>query len=293
MITEILDGRAMSEEIKEQVHVDICRFIEQQRQAPGLVIVRIEGDAASGVYSKAILRMAEEVGIHARLELVPVHTSADEVRVLLVQLNHDQTVHGILVQMPLPAHLSQTMVAATIAANKDIDGISPHSAGKLLLGLPGFLPSTAAAVMEMLERTQTSLEGRQVVVISRSNVVGKPLALMLLQKHATVMICHSRTTHLETVTRQADVLVAAAGQPGMVTAEMVKPGAVVIDVGMNVLSNGGIVGDVDFASVREIAGAITPVPGGIGPLTNAVLLKQCVQAAWQLAGDNKDVQTAA
>jgi len=195
--------------------------------------------------------------------------------------------------MPLPTHLSQTMVAATIAASKDIDGTSPHSAGNLFLGLPAFLPSTAAAVMAMLERTRTPLEGRQVVVISRSNVVGKPLALLLLQKHATVMICHSRTTHLATVTRQADVLIAAAGVARMVTAEMVKPGAIVIDVGMNVLSDGSIVGDVDFASVREVAGAITPVPGGVGPLTNVLLLKQCVQAAWQLAGENKDMKTAA
>ena len=147
--------------------------------------------------------------------------------------------------------------------------------------------------MELLERTRTPLAGRQVVIISRSNVVGKPLALLLLRKHATVLICHSRTPHLAALTRQADVLVAAAGQPGMVTAEMVKPGAVVIDVGINALPDGGIVGDVDFASVREVAGAITPVPGGVGPLTNVMLLKQCVQAAWQLVGEKKDVKSAA
>jgi putative two-component system hydrogenase maturation factor HypX/HoxX len=293
MAAAILDGRATSAEMKAQVRGEVRGYTEQHKQAPGLVIVRVGADAASGVYSQAILRMAEEVGIHARLEHVPVHTSAEEVRALLVQLNHDQAVHGILVQMPLPTHLSQTMVAATIAPSKDIDGISPHSAGNLLLGLPGFLPSTAAAVMAMLERTQTPLEGRQVVVISRSNVVGKPLALLLLQKHATVMICHSRTTQLATVTRQADVLIAAAGVARMVTAEMVKPGAVVIDVGMNVLSDGSIVGDADFVSVREVAGAIAPVPGGVGPLTNVVLLKQCVQAAWQLAGEKKDFKTAA
>jgi putative two-component system protein, hydrogenase maturation factor HypX/HoxX len=270
-LAEILDGRAMSAQIKEQIRADVLRFVEQQGQAPGLAIVRVEGDAASGVYSQAILCMAEEVGIIAHLEHLPLHTSADEV-------------HALLVQMPLPAHLSHTMVAATLAPSKDIDGISPLSTGNLLLGLPGFLPSTAAAVMELLERTQTPLEGKQVVIISRSNVVGKPLAL-LLQKHATVTICHSRTTNLAVLTRQADVLVAGAGQPGMVTAEMVKPGAVVIDVGTNVLPNGGIVGDVDLASVREVAGAITPVPGGVGPLTNVMLLKQCVQAAWQLAGE--------
>jgi methylenetetrahydrofolate dehydrogenase (NADP+) / methenyltetrahydrofolate cyclohydrolase len=162
-----------------------------------------------------------------------------------------------------------------------------------LSGLPGFLPSTAAAVMEILERTQTPLEGRHVVVISRSNVVGKPLALLLLQKHATVTMCHSRTAHLAALTRQADVLVAATGCAWMVTAKIVKPGAVVIDVGINILPDGNMVGDVDFASVREVAGAITPVPGGVGPLTNVMLLKQCVQAAWQLVGENRDMKTAA
>ncbi len=267
--------------------------MEKQGQAPGLRIVCVGDDAASRVYSKAILRVAEDVGITARLEHLLVNTSAEELRARLVQLNHDQAVHGILVQMPLPAPLSQKMVADTIASSKDIDGIGLHSAGNLLLGLTGFLPSTAAAVMEMLERTQTPLEGRRVVVISRSNVVGKPLAMMLLQKNATVTICHSRTTNLAAVTRQADVLVAAAGHARMVTAEMVRPGAVVIDVGINALPDGGMVGDVDFASVRGVAGAITPVPGGVGPLTNVVLLKQCVQAAWQLASEKKDFKTAA
>ena len=290
---EILDGRAMSAEIKAQVRGEVGRFVEKQGQAPGLAIVHVGTDAASGVYSQAILRTAEEVGITARLEQLAVDTSAGDVRARLVQLNHDQAVHGILVQMPLPPHLSQPMVAATIAPSKDIDGISPHSAGSLLLGLPGFLPPTAAAVMAMLERTRTPLEGRQVVVIGRSTVVGKPLALLLLQKHATVLICHSRTTQLATVTRQADVLVAATGRPGMVTAEMVKPGAVVIDVGTSALPDGSLVGDVDVASVREVAGAITPVPGGIGPLTTVMLLKQCVQAAWQLAGENTEMKSAA
>ena len=237
--------------------------------------------------------MAEEVGITARCEQLAVHTSADALRALLVRLNHDQDVHGLLVQMPLPEHLSQKMVADTIAPSKDIDGISLHSTGNLFLGLPSFLPSTAAAVMEMLERTHTLLEGRQVVIISRSNVVGKPLAMMLLQKNATVTICHSHTTNLAALTHQAHVLIAAAGCARMVTAEMVKPGAAVIDVGINALPGGGMVGDVDFASVREVAGAITPVPGGVGPLTSVMLLKQCVQAAWQLAGEKKDFKTAA
>jgi methylenetetrahydrofolate dehydrogenase (NADP+)/methenyltetrahydrofolate cyclohydrolase len=232
--------------------------------------------------------VAEDVGVNARLEQLPVNTSADELRAMLLQLNNDRTLHGIIVQMPLPAHLSQKMVADTIAPSKDIDGISPRSAGNLFLGLPSFLPSTAAAVMEILERTQTPLAGKRVVVISRSNVVGKPLGMMLLQKNATVTVCHSRTTNLAALTRKADVLVAAAGRANMVTADMVKPGAWVIDVGINALPTGGIVGDVDFAAVREVAGAITPVPGGVGPLTNVMLLKQCVQAAWQLNQESID-----
>ena len=279
--------------MQERLRGEVRLTVEKQGQAPGLAIVRVGNDAASGVYSKALLRMAGDVGITARLEHLPVETSADELRARLLQLNHDRAVHGMLVQMSLPTHLSQTMVAATIAPSKDIDGISPHSAGNLLLGLPAFLPSTAAAVMAMLERTQTPLEGRQVVVISRSNVVGKPLALLLLQKHATVMICHSRTAHLAAVTRQADVLVAATGCARMVTAEMVKPGATVIDVGTSALPDGSIVGDVDVASVCKVAGALTPVPGGVGPLTTVMLLKQCVQAAWQLTGEHTEMKTAA
>jgi methylenetetrahydrofolate dehydrogenase (NADP+) / methenyltetrahydrofolate cyclohydrolase len=181
--------------------------------------------------------------------------------------------------MPLPAHLPQQLVVETISSAKDIDGISMQSAGKLFLDLPGLRPSTAVAVMESLERSGIELAGKYAVVVGRSNVVGKPLALLLLQKHATVTICHSRSVELSTFTRQADILIAAAGRAKMLTAEMVRPGATVIDVGTNALPEGGIVGDVDFASVSEIAGAITPVPGGIGPLTNVVLLKQCLQAA--------------
>ncbi len=212
----------------------------------------------------------------ARLEQLPTRISSEELQALLQELNADKHIRGVIVQMPLPGHLSQQLVADTVAAEKDIDGISPHSAGNLFLGLPSFLPATAAAVMEILERTHTPLDGRRAVVISRSNVVGKPLALMLLQKHATVTICHSRTADLASFTRQADILVAAAGRARMITGEMIKPGATLIDVGINEDpdGSGGIVGDVDFASAQEVAGAITPVPGGVGPLTNLVLLKQ-------------------
>jgi methylenetetrahydrofolate dehydrogenase (NADP+)/methenyltetrahydrofolate cyclohydrolase len=271
----------MGSEVKAELRADIQRYVEVRGRPPGLVIVRVGDDPASAVYSKAILRLANDLGLRARLAQLPELTSPEELRSTLLQLDGDETTQGIIVQMPLPEHLSQRMVADTVVSDKDIDGISPRSAGNLFLGLPSFLPATAASVMEILERTKTPLDGKRAVIISRSNVVGKPLAMMLLQKNATVTVCHSRTRDLPSFTRQADVLVAAAGRANMITGDMVRPGAVVIDVGINELPQGGIVGDVDFNSVREVAGALTPTPGGVGPLTNILLLKQCVEAAWQ------------
>ncbi|MGB8347261.1 MAG: bifunctional 5,10-methylenetetrahydrofolate dehydrogenase/5,10-methenyltetrahydrofolate cyclohydrolase [Ktedonobacteraceae bacterium] len=285
MTAHLLDGKAMGAEIRIELREDVRRYAERQGQAPGLVIVRVGEDAASGVYSKAILRIANDIGVAARLAQLSALITPDELRATLLQLNHDEAVHGIIVQMPLPAHLSQKMVADTVIAAKDIDGISPRSAGNLFLGLPSFLPSTAAAVVEILERTRTPLTGKRVVIVGRSNVVGKPLAMMLLQKNATVTVSHSRTVDLAWYTRQADVLVAAAGRARMITGAMVKPGAVVIDVGINPVPEGGITGDVDVASVCEVASAVTPTPGGVGPLTNVMLLKQCVQAAWLALGE--------
>lgn len=280
MTAQIIDGKAMAAVLRSELRAEVGDYVEQQGQTPEVVVVRVGGDTASGVYSKAILRAAEGVGLTARLEQLPTRVTAEELQELLHQLNAHEHTRGIIVQMPLPGHLSQQMVADTVAAEKDIDGISPRSAGNLFLGLPSFLPATAAAVMEILERTHTPLEGKRVVVISRSNVVGKPLALMLLQKNATVTICHSHTRDLASLTRQADVLVAAAGRAHMITGDMVKPGATVIDVGINENpdGSGGIVGDVNFASVQAVAGALTPVPGGVGPLTNLLLLKQCMQS---------------
>ena len=276
----ILDGRVLGAQMKEELRADIARFAREQGRSPGLVIVRVGSDTASEVYSKAILRVAGEVGLVASITQLAARTTPDELRSTLLQLNNDATAQGIIVQMPLPAHLSQKMVIDTLNSNKDIDGISPRSAGNLFLGLPSFLPATAAAVIEILERARVPLDGKRVVVISRSNVVGKPLAMMLLQKNATVTVCHSRTANLPYYTRQADVLVAAAGRAMMVTADMVRPGATVIDVGINSAPDGGIVGDIDFEAVKEVADALTPTPGGVGPLTNILLLKQCMQAAW-------------
>ncbi len=281
----ILDGRAIGAKIKAELRADIEKYVHEQGRPPGLSIVRVSGDTASGVYTKAILRVADEIGVKARLDQFPTRISADELRAILMQLNCDNTVQGIIVQMPLPGHLSQKMVADMISSSKDIDGISPRSAGNLFLGLPSFLPATVAAVMEILDRVQVPLEGKRAVIISRSNIVGKPLAMMLLQKNATVTVSHSHTVDLAGFTRQADVLVTAVGRANMITADMVRPGAIVIDVGINELPGGGIVGDVDFTHVNEVAGAITPTPGGVGPLTNILLLKQCVHAAWQQVQD--------
>lgn len=291
MTARILDGRALGAQIKQELRDDVARFASLYSTVPALVIVRVGNDSASGVYSKAIMRVAGEVGLRARLEQLASRTTPDELRSALIQLNSDATVQGIIVQMPLPAHLSQKMVIDTINAQKDIDGTSPRSAGNLFLGLPSFLPATAAAVIEILERASVPLDGTRTIVISRSNVVGKPLAMMLLQKNATVTVCHSRTTNLAYYTRQADVLVAAAGRARMITADMVRPGATVIDVGINSTPEGGIVGDIDFEAVKEVAGALTPTPGGVGPLTNILLLKQCMQAAWRQAqGQNRTSQ---
>ncbi len=284
MTAALIDGRAMGQAIRAELREDVQKYTGLRGVPPGLAIVLVGADAASGVYTKAIVRIADEIGVRAQLEGLPALTSPDELRSLLLRLNSDPHVNGVIVQMPLPAHLSQKMVADTLASEKDIDGISPRSAGNLFLGLPSFLPSTAAAVMEILERIGTPLNGKRVVILGRSNVVGKPLAMMLLQKNATVTVCHSRTPDLVTFTREADVLIAAVGRATMVTAEMVRPGAVVIDVGINARPEGGIIGDVDVPSVREVASAVTPTPGGVGPLTNVLLLKQCVEAAWQQLG---------
>ncbi len=291
MTATVIDGRAMGMAIRAELREDVQNYIQVRGIAPGLVVVRVEGDAASGVYTKAILRIANEIGVQARVELLPSSTSSEELHSLLLHLNTDEQTQGIIVQMPLPGHLSQKMVADTLAMAKDIDGICPQSAGNLFLGLPSFLPSTAAAVMEILGRTQTPLQGRRVVILGRSNVVGKPLAMMLLQKNATVTVCHSRTANLSMFTHDADVLIAAVARAKMVTAEMVRPGATVIDVGINALPEGGVVGDVDFASVSEVAGVLTPTPGGVGPLTNVLLLKQCVEAAWQQIGGRTPSET--
>lgn len=283
MTVTLLDGRALGAEIRAELRADVQQYVQRYGISPGLAIVQVGEDAASSYYTRAILRTARDIGVQAHLEQLPEHVTPGALRSELCRFNEDSGTHGVIVQLPLPAHLPQSIVTETLSPAKDVDGISSLSAGHLLLSMPAFLPSTAAAVMEILERSKISLEGKRAVVMGRSNVAGKPLSLLLLQKNATVTICHSRTVNLAEITRQAEILVVAVGRARMVSAEMVRPGATVIDVGINEKPGGGIVGDVDFESVSEIAGAITPTPGGVGPLTNVMLMKQCVQAAWQQA----------
>jgi len=278
MAAEILDGRALGAIIKEELKVKAKQRAEALGWPPGLAIVRVGDDPASGVYTRQLLRTAGEIGIEAQLLTLESETTSDDTLGEEIQrLNNDQHVQGILIQMPLPTHLSQQSVANTLLSTKDVDGISPRSAGNLFLGLPSFVPSTCAAVMEVLDRAGITLDGKRAVVVGHSNVVGKPLSFLLLQRNATVSICGRLTRDLGAITRQGDILVSAAGKAGLITAAMVKPGAAVIDVGINVKPEGGITGDVDYDAVKEIAGAITPVPGGIGLLTNLMVMKQAIE----------------
>lgn len=278
MTARVLDGREMAAAVRTDLVRLAAARTEQLGHAPGLAIVRVGMDPASVVYTRRLVQQAERIGVAAREVQLPEASDDELLRASLNDLNADESVQGILMQLPLPPHLSQRSVAETIDAAKDVDGISMRSAGDLFLRLPTFVPSTAAAVMEILDRAEIPLAGRRAVVVGASNVVGKPLAFMLLYRDATVTLCNRATRDLAGWTRQADVLVVAAGQPGLVTGEMVRPGATVVDVGINVLPDGEVVGDVDQDSVREVASALTPVPGGIGPLTNLMLLKHLVSS---------------
>jgi methylenetetrahydrofolate dehydrogenase (NADP+)/methenyltetrahydrofolate cyclohydrolase len=278
MAAQILDGRALGAIIKEELKIKAKQRAEALGWPPGLAIVRVGEDPASGVYTRQLLRVAGEIGIEAQLLTLDSDTTTDDLLCEEIQrLNSDQHVQGIIIQMPLPPHLSQQSVANTILSTKDVDGISPRSAGNLFLGLPSFVPSTCAAVMEVLDRAGIDPADKRAVVVGHSNVVGKPLSFLLLQRNATVSICGRLTRDLGAMTRQGDILVSAAGQAGLITAGMVKPGAAVIDVGINVKPEGGITGDVDYEAVKEVASAITPVPGGIGQLTNLMVMKQTVE----------------
>lgn len=278
MTAEVLDGRRIADEVRDDLARQAEAYRERHGRAAGLAIVRAGEDPASEVYAHALLRTAERVGVQAMPIDLPASVDDAGLRSCIEALNADGEVQGILVELPLPAPLSPLSVAQSITPRKDVDGISLLSAGNLFLRLPSFVPSTAAATLELLDRSRISVAGKRVVVVGASNVVGKPLAFLLLHRDATVTVCHIYTRDLAVHTRQADVLIAAAGSPGLITGAMVKPGAVVVDVGISVRPDGAIVGDVDAASVAPVAGAISPVPGGVGLLTNLMLLKQTLQA---------------
>jgi methylenetetrahydrofolate dehydrogenase (NADP+)/methenyltetrahydrofolate cyclohydrolase len=278
MPAKILDGKSLAAQVRSEVKAKVAA-LTQRGIRPGLAVVLAGDDPASKVYVRNKTRACEEVGVRSQQIDYPASVTQEELMACIRKLNVDPAVHGILVQLPLPKHVDSARVLEAVSPAKDVDGFHAESMGALLAGAPGFVPCTPAGVMRMLEQAQIPLSGRRAVVIGRSNIVGKPLALLLLQKDATVTICHSKTKDLEVIAKQADVLVAAIGRAKLVGAAMVKPGACVIDVGVNRLADGSLAGDVDFAAVKDIAGWITPVPGGVGPMTIAMLLENCLKAA--------------
>ena len=278
MNAKIIDGNLLSKQLRAEVAERAAALTAKGRQ-PGLAVILVGDSPASQVYVRNKVKACEQAGLHSVLAHLPADLSEAALLAKVAQLNQDPTIHGILVQLPLPAHIDAHKVIEAIDPAKDVDGFHVASAGALMTGLPGFWPCTPHGCMKMLEHIGYPLSGKHAVVIGRSNIVGKPMALMLLAQNATVTICHSRTTNLKAMCLQADVIVAAVGQRNTVTADMVKPGAVVIDVGMNRDDAGKLCGDVDFEGVRQVAGYITPVPGGVGPMTIAMLLVNTLESA--------------
>jgi methylenetetrahydrofolate dehydrogenase (NADP+)/methenyltetrahydrofolate cyclohydrolase len=278
MSAQIIDGVALSAHLRAELK-QRASALSARGRPPGLGVILVGDNPASRVYVRNKLKACAEAGIHSELVELPVTAAESDVLDRIRRLNADPSIHGILVQLPLPSQVTETKVLETIADEKDVDGFHVQNIGSLVVGKPAFAPCTPAGCMAMLDHIRVPIEGREAVVIGRSNIVGKPMALMLLQRSATVTICTSRTLDLAGHTRRADILVVATGKPRMVTGAMIKPGAVVIDVGINRLPDGKLCGDVDFDSAKETAGWITPVPGGVGPMTITMLLSNTVQAA--------------
>jgi len=285
MSATVIDGKAVAARIRAQVAEEVEAFTSETGRSPGLATVLVGDDPGSAVYVSNKQRASAEVGMRAIDERLPAEASFEEVSALLARLNDDPDVSGVLLQLPLPEHLDDEVLSAMIDPAKDVDGLTPVNAGLLSQGRPGMRPCTPAGVLELLDDTGVALEGSESVIVGRSNLVGKPMAQLLLAQNATVTVCHSRTRELAAVCARADVLIVAVGRPRMITREYVKPGAVVVDVGMNRLepaeagNKSGLVGDVDFDAVLGVAGAITPVPGGVGPMTVAMLLRNTLVAA--------------
>ena len=278
MTAQLINGKAVSQQLRADVGRRAAALSARGRK-PGLAVILVGNDPASAVYVRNKVLACQEHGLHSVLHTHDATLSEAALLEEVHALNADPAIHGILVQMPLPAHIDPHKVIAAIATHKDVDGFSVHSAGALMSGLPGLRPATPAGCMKLIESTGVAIKGKHAVVIGRSNTVGKPMALLLLQAHATVTVCHSGTPDLAAHTRQADIVVAAVGRRGTLKADMVKPGAIVIDVGINRDEQGKLCGDVDFADVQKVAGWISPVPGGVGPMTISMLLVNTVQAA--------------
>ena len=278
MTAQRIDGNALSQQLRASV-TQRATALRARGVTPGLAVVLVGDNPASQVYVRNKVKACHDSGIHSLLESYPATLSEAELLARVDALNQDPSIHGILVQLPLPAHMDAQKVIEAIAPAKDVDGFHVASAGALMVGQPGFWPCTPYGCMKMLESIGYDLRGKHAVVIGRSNIVGKPMALMMLQKNATVTVCHSATQDLKAMTLQADVVVAAVGKRNVLTADMVKPGAVVIDVGMNRDEQGKLCGDVDFDGVKEVASYITPVPGGVGPMTITMLLVNTLEAA--------------
>jgi methylenetetrahydrofolate dehydrogenase (NADP+)/methenyltetrahydrofolate cyclohydrolase len=275
----IIDGKAVAKEVQKHIKEEVDGLERRWGIAPGLAVVLVGDDPASHIYVRNKEKACKEVGIKSFEHLLPPTISEKDLLTLVHQLNKDKNVHGILVQLPLPAHIRSDRILEALSPHKDVDGFHPVSQGMLLLGGDGFRPCTPMGIMKLLESIGCDPKGKNGVVVGRSNIVGKPVALMLLEKHATVTICHSRTVNLRDEVGRADILVVAIGKAGLVRGEWIKPGAVVIDVGVNRLPNGKLCGDVEWETAKERAGAITPVPGGVGPMTICMLLYNTLKAA--------------
>ncbi|WP_425623249.1 bifunctional methylenetetrahydrofolate dehydrogenase/methenyltetrahydrofolate cyclohydrolase FolD [Brevibacillus borstelensis] len=282
MAATILYGKEIAKDIREQLAGEVAE-LKQNGIVPGLTVVLVGDDPASHSYVRGKARGCEEMGIRSEIIYKDASITEKELLEIVYQLNENPNVHGILVQLPLPAHISEKAVIEAISSEKDVDGFHPVNVGNMMIGYDSLLPCTANGVVELIKRTGMTIEGKHAVVIGRSNIVGKPVSYLLQRENATVTMCHSRTVDLPSYTRQADILIVAAGKAHMIGKEDVKPGAVVIDVGVNRIESGKLVGDVRFDEVKEVASYLTPVPGGVGPMTITMLLKNTIEAARNLA----------
>lgn len=276
-MTQLIDGKKISQEIKDELKEKVAELKEQGIEG-ALAVIQVGSDPASSVYVRNKKRASEYIGIRSESYELPEETTEEELLTLIEKLNKDPKINGILCQLPVPAHMDENKIIRTIAPEKDVDGFHTQNVGALVVGQQGFVSCTPAGVIQLLKRSGIEIAGKNCVVVGRSNIVGKPMALLMLRENATVTICHSRTADLKAVCKQADILIVAVGKPKMITAEYVKEGATVIDVGIHRQEDGKLCGDVDFEQVEPVAGAITPVPGGVGPMTIAMLMNNCVEA---------------